>query len=124
MAQVHRLAEQLYRLAQRRGRLGFHERAKFGGGGIHGGCAERHRHALVGAERVDRDGKRRDDAVDGGLLDEQRFAAAGFLHLAVGELGDFQFGGDGLGDAEEFAGLVEPVNEIAEGIKGHGVVAG
>ena len=52
-------------------------------------------------------GKRRDRAVDGGLLEQQRLAAAGRFHFAVGELGDFQFGGDGLGNALEFAGAVE-----------------
>ena len=64
-------------------------------------------------------GKRRDRAVDGGFLEQQRLAAAGRFHFAVGDLGDFQFGGDGLGNAFEFAGLVEGVDEIAEGIKSH-----
>ncbi len=64
-------------------------------------------------------GKGDDRAVDGGLLDEQRLAAAGRFHFAVGQFGDFQFGGDGLGDAFEFAGAVELLNEIAEGIKSH-----
>jgi hypothetical protein len=32
-------------------------------------------------------------------------------------LGDFEFGGDGLGNALEFARLVEGVDEIAEGMK-------
>ena len=63
--------------------------------------------------------KRRDDAVDGGLFEQQRLAAAGRFHFAVGDLGDFQFGGDGLGNAFQFARAVERVDEIAEGIKSH-----
>jgi hypothetical protein len=65
-------------------------------------------------------GKRRDDAVDGGLLEEQRLAAAGLFHFAVGDLGDLQFGGDGLGDAFEFARLIQCVDEITERIESHG----
>ena len=42
-----------------------------------------------------------------GLLEEQRLAAAGRFHFAVGQFGDFEFGGDGLRDAFEFAGVVE-----------------
>ena len=52
-------------------------------------------------------GKRGDDAVDGGLFKEQRLAAAGRFHFAVGDFGDFELGGDGLGNAFEFAGAVE-----------------
>ena len=58
-------------------------------------------------------------AVDGGLFDQQRLAAAGRFHFAVGQLGDFQFRGDGLGNAFEFARLVEGVDEIAKGIESH-----
>jgi galactosylceramidase len=70
---------------------------------VHGIRAHAHGHALVRAQRVDGHGKRRDDAVDGGLLEQQRLAAAGRFHFAVGDLGDFEFGGDGLGNAFEFA---------------------
>ena len=49
----------------------------------------------------------------------ERLAAAGRFHFAVGDLGDFEFGGDGLGNAFEFARFVEGVDEIAEGIKSH-----
>ena len=52
-------------------------------------------------------GKRGDLAVDRWLLDQQRLAAAGLLHFAVGDLGDLQLGGHRLGDALEFAGAVE-----------------
>src|SRR6185295_8813002 len=62
---------------------------------------------------------RRHDTVHRGFLDEQRLAAAGFLHFAVGQFGEFEFGGDRLRDAGEFAGAVELSNELAEGIKCH-----
>jgi hypothetical protein len=42
-------------------------------------------------------------AVDGGFFKQQRLAAAGRFHFAVGDLGDFEFGGNGLGNAFEFA---------------------
>ena len=58
-------------------------------------------------------------AVDGRLLEQQRLAAAGRFHLAVGDFGDFEFGGDRLGDALEFAGAVERLDKIAEGFKSH-----
>ena len=86
---------------------------------LHGIRVHAHGHALVRAERIDGDGKRRNDAVDGRLLEQQRLAAAGQFHFAVGDLGDFEFGGDGLGNAFEFARAVERVDEIAERIKSH-----
>jgi len=51
------------------------------------------------------------------LLEQQRLAAAGQFHFAVGDLGDLEFGRNRLGNAFQFAGLVEGVDEIAEGIK-------
>ncbi len=119
MAQIQRLTEQFDRFAETRGRLGLHQRAEFVRHFVHGIRAHAHGHALVRAERVDGHGKRRDDAVDGGLFEQQRLAAAGRFHFAVGDLGDLEFGGDGLGNAFEFARLVEGVDEIAEGIKSH-----
>ncbi len=71
------------------------------------------------AHRVDRDGEGGDDAVHGGLLDQQRFPAAGLLHLAIGQFGDLQFRGDRRGDADQFAGTVELLDEVAVGFKGH-----
>ena len=56
---------------------------------------------------VDGQRERRNFAVDGGFLEQQRLAAVGRFHFAVGDLGDFEFGGDGLGNAFEFAGTVE-----------------
>ena len=53
-------------------------------------------------------------AGDGGGFDEQRLATAGGFHLAVGQLGNFQFGGDGLGDALEFAGRLQRPQIISE----------
>ena len=119
VAQIQREREQLDGFLETGRRLGLHQRAEFVRDFVHGFRAHAHGHALVRAERVDGHGKRRDDAVDGGLLEQQRLAAAGRFHFAVGDLGDFQFGGDGLGNAFEFARAVERVDEIAEGIKSH-----
>ena len=119
MAQIQRLAEQFDGFAETGRRLGLHQRAEFGGDFVHGIRAQAHGHALVRTQRVDGQRERRDCAVDGGLLEQQRLAAAGRFHFAVGDLGDFEFGGDGLGNALEFAGAVERVDKIAEGIKSH-----
>ena len=69
--------------------------------------------------RVDGERERRDCAVDGGFFEQQRLAAVRRFHFAVGDFGDFEFGGDGLGNALEFAGAVELPDKIAEGIKSH-----
>ena len=107
VAQVERLAEQLDGFAKTGRRFGFHQRAEFGGDFIHGIRAQAHGHALVRAHGVDGERKRRNHAVDGRLLEQQRLAAAGRFHFAVGDFGDFEFGGDGLRNALEFAGAVE-----------------
>ena len=113
VAQIERLAEQFDGFAKTRRRLGFHQRAEFGGGFVHGIRAQAHGHALVRAHRVDGERKRRNGAVDGRLLEQQRLAAAGRFHFAVSDLGDFEFGGDGLGNAFQFAGAVKLVDEFA-----------
>ena len=118
VAQIERRAEQLDRLAERGRRLGFHQRAEFGGdfstesAPSAGPCVSR-------AERVDGDGKRSDDPVDRGLLDEQRLAAAGRFHLAVGEFGDLELGRDRLRDAPEFPSLVKSLDKIAKRCVSH-----
>ena len=48
-----------------------------------------------------------DYAVHGWFLDEQRLAAAGRFHFAIGEFGDFQFRGDRLGDTNQFTGAIK-----------------
>ena len=48
------------------------------------------------------------------LLEEQRFAAAGRFHLAVGPFRDQQIGLDRNGDALQFARFFESVDELAE----------
>ncbi len=60
-----------------------------------------------------------DDTVDGGFFEEQRFAAAGRFHLPVGEFSDFEFGGDGQGDAGQFTGLFQSADEIVERLVSH-----
>ncbi len=114
VAQIQREGEELDGLLETGRGLGLHQRAEFGGDGIHGLGPHAEGHALVGAESVNGDGKGGDDAVDGGFFEQQSLAAAGELHFAVGDLGDFEFGGDRLGNAFEFARPVEGVDEIAE----------
>ncbi len=92
--------EEFHRLAHGGRRLGLHQRAKFVRHFIHGFGAHAHGHAFVGAKCVDRDGEGRDEAIDSGLLEQQRFAAAGLFHFAVGDFGDFQLGGNRLGDTD------------------------
>ena len=71
------------------------------------------------AERVDGHRKGRHLPVDRRLFDEQRLAAARRFHFAIGQCGDFQFSGDRLGDAFEFAGLIQRLHKLAKGIVGH-----
>jgi len=119
VTQIEGLAEQFDGFAKTGRRLGFHERTEFGGDLVHGTRPHAHGHAFPGTHRVDGQRERRDFAVDGRLLEQQRLAAAGRFHLAVGDFGDFEFGGDGLRDAFEFAGAVEVPDKIAEGFKSH-----
>ena len=51
------------------------------------------------------------------VLEEQRRAAR--LAHAVGDLGDFQLGGDGRGDALKLAALLEERDEFAQILKCH-----
>ena len=120
MAQVECLAEQFDGFAKAGWRLGLHERAEFCGDLVHGIRAQAQGHALVRTHRVDGNGKRRDDAVDGWLLEQERLAAVGRFHFAVGDLGDFQFGRNRLGNAFEFARGFERVEKITKGIERHG----
>ena len=50
---------------------------------------------------------------------KRRLAAARGFHFAVGQFRDFQFGGDRLADALEFARLFQRLHKLAEGIVGH-----
>ena len=119
VAQIQREREQLDGFLETRRRLGLHQRAKFVRDFLDGFRAHAQGHAFVRPKRVDGHGKRRDAAVDGGFFEQQRLAATGRFHFAVGDLGDFELGGDRLGNAFEFARLVEGVDEIAKGIKSH-----
>ena len=53
VAQIERLAEQFDGFAETGRRLGFHQRAEFGGDFVHGIRAQAHGHALLRAQRVD-----------------------------------------------------------------------
>jgi hypothetical protein len=119
VAQIERGAEELDGFTKTGWRFGFHERAEFRGEFFDRIDAEAAGHAAIGAKGVDGDGKGRDLAVDGGFFEEQRLAAAGEFHFAVGDFGDFEFGGDGLGDAAEFTRLFERPQKFAERIEGH-----
>jgi hypothetical protein len=114
VAEVEGEAEQFHRLTHRGGWLGFHERAEFLRDVIDRLRARAHGHAPVRAERVDGDGEGRHDAIHGRFLDEECLAAAGFFHFTVGDLGDFQFGRDGLGNARQLARLVEVIDPVAK----------
>ena len=119
VAEIEREAEEFDGFFETGRRFRLHQRAEFGGGFVHGVCAEAHRHAFVRTHRVDRDGKRRHDSIHRRLLDEQRFATAGLLHFAIGEFGDLQLGGQRLGDSLEFASPVQRVDPLTEGIECH-----
>ena len=71
------------------------------------------------AEGIDGDGERGDLAIDGRFFEEQRLAAAGVFHFAVGEFGDFEFGGDGLRDALSSPDCSSVIEKIAKGIERH-----
>ena len=64
---------------------------------------ERCCHAAVRAHHVDGEWEAGRVAVDGRVFKEKGFAAVWRFHLTVGPLGNFEFGGDGAGDAFEFA---------------------
>ncbi|MDB6018182.1 MAG: hypothetical protein JWR19_2671 [Pedosphaera sp.] len=119
VAEVEGSAEEFEGLAKAGGRFGFHEGAKFGGELVHGGDAETGGHALVGTKGINSEREGGDLAVDGRLLEQEGLTAAGFFHLAVGDFGDLELGGDGLGETGELPGLVERIEEIAERIERH-----
>ena len=119
VAQIHGLTEQFHRLAQRSWRFGFHERAKFGGDFVHAVRAEAQGHAFVRTHRVDRDGKRRYDTIHRGFLDEQRLPTAGRFHFAVGEFGDFEFGGNGRRNFFQLTCALQRFQKITKGIESH-----
>ena len=77
-------------------------------------CAAREPIVLIGQR------KPRGLAVDRRLLEKQRLAAAGRLHFAVGPFGDLQFGGDGSGDAPQFARFFQGGEESGERGVGQG----
>lgn len=105
-------AEEFEGLGPGRWGFGLEERGEFGCGGVDVGCAEGDGHAAPGAEGVDGDGEGGNATVDGGSLDPERLPAPGLFHLEIGECGDFEFGGDGVLDPDEFTGLVESGNEV------------
>ena len=119
VAQIQRSAEQFDRFAETHRRLGFHQRAEFSGDFVHGIGAQAHGHAFPGTHRVDCQWKWRDLSVDSRFLDQQRLAAGGRFHLAVGEFADLEFGSDGNGDGNEFTGAIQLLHKFPEGFKCH-----
>ncbi len=77
------------------------------------GDAERPGHPLFAAEEVDDDGH----IVAAHVLEEQRWPAS--LDDTVGDLGDFQLGGDGRGDALKLPLLLQKRYEVAQILKRH-----
>src|SRR6185437_16479117 len=77
--------------------------------------AERPGHPLFAAKEVDDDWH----VVAAHVLEEQRWPAR--LDDAVGDLGDFELGGDGRGDALKLALLLQKRHEVAQILKRHAV---
>ena len=113
--QIDSLFEQAETLPEIRRRLGLEEELHLVREVVHRRDAQREGHAPMGTHRVDRQRKTRRRAVDGGLLEHEGLAAAGRLHLPVGPLGDFEFGGDGNGNAAQFARAFQRGQEGVEG---------
>lgn len=52
--------------------------------------------------------------VDRWLFQQERLAAAGLLHFAVGQFSDLQLGGCGLRYAPQLTGGLQPVQKCSE----------
>jgi len=125
VAEFQRLAEELERIADPDRRFGLHQCAELGCRCVHGFRPDGHRHAFPGTHRVDRHWKRRHHAVDRRLFKKERLAAARRFHFAVGDFGDFKFGGDRDFDPLEFARFFECDDEFRKRRVSHGgVIAG
>ena len=120
MAQAKRLAKQGHGVAQPGGWLGLDERTQLLRDGADALGPQRHGHSLDRAHRVDGHRHRGDLAVNGRLFDEERLAAARLFHFAVGQLGDFQLGGDRFADTDQLARLLEGVQKLCVRFVGHG----
>ncbi len=117
--QVQCGAEELNCFTKAHWRFRFQQRAEFRGDLVHGIRAQAQGHPFPRTHRIDGKREGRGLAVDGGFLNEQRLAAAGRFHLAVGEFGDFEFGGERLRDAGQFTRPFELLHELPEGFKCH-----
>ena len=76
--------------------------------------AESQCHSTLRAHGVDSQWEARDNTIDRGLLEEQRFATARTLHLTVGHFCNLQFAGDWDGDALELPCAFERGYEFAK----------
>jgi len=123
VAQFERGAEQFQGVAETGGWLGLHERGQFGCNVVDGPGAHAQSKAVPGAQGVDGDGKWTGLAVDGRVFDEQGLAAARRFHLAIGQLGDFEFGGEGRGNPSQLACPVEGGHPVTKGIECHSAVS-
>src|SRR6266702_1741257 len=77
-------------------------------------AAERHRDPLARTHRVNRDWKFRNLSVNDWLLEEQRLSTAGRFHLAVRPFGNEQIGVYRIGDARQFASLLERFEKMSK----------
>jgi hypothetical protein len=113
-------SSRLHGLPDRRRGLGLHEESELLGGLVDRVASHAQGHPPPGTERVDGDGEWGDAALDGGLLEQERLAAPGLLHLQIGDRGDLKLGGDGFGNPPQLAGLVEMLDPVTEGFERHG----
>ncbi len=99
---------------ERAGAFGFQERVQAPGHGVQGLGAQGQAHPPLRTERVDQDG----DALAVHVLEEEGRPAG--LHDPVRDFGDLQFGADRGLDPDQFAGLLQAADEVAQIGKGHG----
>ena len=120
MNEIDAVAQELEGVLEALRRLRLHQELELGGKLIDRIQPQRHCHAALRSEGIDRDGEFGDAAVDGRLLEEQRLPSTRRLHLAVGDLRDLEFRGHGFADAAEFAGIFKGLQESGVGWIGHG----
>ena len=119
VAEVEGRAEELDGFLEAGWRSGLDQRAQFGGDVVHGRGAHADRDAFPGAHHVYGNREGRNLSIDRWLFDQQRLAAPGRFHLAIGQFGDFEFAGNGLCNAGQLTGPFELPHEFPEGFKCH-----
>ena len=75
---------------------------------------QRQRHSFLRTHRIDRDGELGGLPVDQRLFEEQRFAATGRFHFAIGPFRNHEIGLDRRRNALQLACLFERLQKLAE----------